>query len=105
MYWWEKTTSTKKKRIHWPLGHIKKLVHGKNGKVCLTKLQISHSEMLRPIQRIHPLVVSSTDDAESMFPIPAAKKKQNEQPLMDESCTEIKTKSGKLIKMSDRLIL
>ena len=28
----------KKKRIHWPLGCIKELVHGKDGKVHLVKL-------------------------------------------------------------------
>ena len=70
-----------KKRIHWPLGRIKELVHSKDGKVRLVKLQTSHSEMLRPFQRIYPLEVSSTDGAENMFPNTAVKKKQNEQPF------------------------
>ena len=62
--------------------------------------------MLRPVQKIYPLEVSSTDGAENMFPNPAVMEKQNEQPLPDKSCTEIKkTKSGRLIKMPDRLIL
>ena len=62
--------------------------------------------MLWPILRKYPLEASSTNGAENMFPNPAVKEKQNEHPLMDESCPEVKkTKSGRLIKMPDRLIL
>ena len=54
--------------------YIKELVYGKNGKVHLVKLQTSHSEMLRPNQRIYPLEVSFSDGAENMFPNPAVMK-------------------------------
>lgn len=95
-----------KKRMHWPLGRIIELIHGKDGKVRLVKLQTSHSEILRPIQRIYPLEVSSSDGAENTFPNPAVKEAQIKKPLEDKSCREIrKTRSGRLIKMPDRLIL
>ena len=55
------------KRIHWLLGHMKELVHVEDGKVRLLKLQTSHSEILRSIQKIYPLEVSSTDSAENIF--------------------------------------
>ena len=72
--------------------------------MSLVKLQTSHSEVLRPIQRMYSVEVSSTDNAENMFSNSAAKEKQNEQPLTDESCSEVKkTKSEKLIKMPEIL--
>ena len=72
----------------------------------LVELQTFHSEILRPIQRIYPLELSSTDITENMFSNPAVREKQNEQSLTNESCTEVKnTKSENLIKMPDRLIL
>ena len=54
-----------------------------------------------PLWRCHLLTFD-----ENMFSNPAVRKKQNDQPLTDEYCTEVKkTKSGRLIKMPDRLIL
>ena len=55
------------KKVHWPLESIKEFVHGKDGKVRLVKLQKSYSEILRPFQRIYPLELSSTDNAEKCF--------------------------------------
>ena len=56
-----------KKRIRSSLGHIKELVHGKDEKVRLIKLQTSLSEILRPIQRVYPLELSYADGAEHVF--------------------------------------
>ena len=49
--------------------------------------------------------MSSTDGAENMFLNLAVTEKQNEQPLTYDFSTEVKkAKSGRLIKMPDRLI-
>lgn len=94
-----------KKRINWPLGRVIELIPGKDGKVRLLKLQTSHSQILRPIQRIYPLEVSSTDCAKSILPEPVLNHSQNEL-SEDESYLQIKkTKFGRTIRMPEKLNL
>ncbi|KAF8783547.1 hypothetical protein HNY73_013696 [Argiope bruennichi] len=55
---------TTAKRISWPLGKVVKLIKGKDGIVRLVKVRTKQGDLLRPIQRLYPLEVSSPNDRE-----------------------------------------
>ncbi|GFW12939.1 bel12-ag transposon polyprotein [Trichonephila clavipes] len=48
-----------KKRLHWLLGRVLELFPGKDGIIRLVKLRTGRGDMLRPIQRLYPLEVTS----------------------------------------------
>ncbi|GFV92471.1 integrase catalytic domain-containing protein [Trichonephila clavipes] len=48
-----------KKRLHWLLGRVLELFPGKDGIIRLVKLRTERGDMLRPIQRLYPLEVTS----------------------------------------------
>ncbi|GFX25300.1 putative RNA-directed DNA polymerase from transposon X-element [Trichonephila clavipes] len=50
-----------KKRMHWPLAKVIRLISGKDGKIRTVELKTHTGTMLRPIQRVYPLEVQSTE--------------------------------------------
>ncbi|GFW57408.1 integrase catalytic domain-containing protein [Trichonephila clavipes] len=50
-----------KKRMHWPLAKVIRLITGKDGKIRTVELKTRTGTMLRPIQRVYPLEVQSTE--------------------------------------------
>ncbi|GFX35206.1 integrase catalytic domain-containing protein [Trichonephila clavipes] len=50
-----------KKRLHWPLARVIKLIPGKDGLVRTVKLNTQSCTLIRPIQRVFPLEVSGND--------------------------------------------
>ncbi|CAL1269528.1 unnamed protein product, partial [Larinioides sclopetarius] len=50
------------KRINWPLGRVTDIIPGKDGIVRLVRILTSHSKLLRPVQRVYPLEISSDSD-------------------------------------------
>ncbi|GBN23711.1 hypothetical protein AVEN_215676-1 [Araneus ventricosus] len=50
------------KRINWPLGRVTDIIPGKDEIVRLVKIQTSHSKLLRPVQRVYPLEISSVSE-------------------------------------------
>ncbi|GFV27762.1 uncharacterized protein TNCV_4169841 [Trichonephila clavipes] len=50
-----------KNRIDWQLGRISQLVIGRDGEVRLIRVQTSTNELFRPIQRIFPLEIATSD--------------------------------------------
>ncbi|GFV47882.1 integrase catalytic domain-containing protein [Trichonephila clavipes] len=50
-----------KKRMHWPLAKVIRLIPGKDGKIRTVELKTRTGTMLRPIQRVYPLEVQSTE--------------------------------------------
>ncbi|GFT76163.1 integrase catalytic domain-containing protein [Trichonephila clavipes] len=50
-----------KKRMHWPLAKVIRLIPGKDGKIRTVELKTRTGKMLRPIQRVYPLEVQSTE--------------------------------------------
>ncbi|GFW74113.1 integrase catalytic domain-containing protein [Trichonephila clavipes] len=50
-----------KKRMHWPLAKVIWLIPGKDGKIRTVELKTRTGTMLRPIQRVYPLEVQSTE--------------------------------------------
>ncbi|XP_035222684.1 uncharacterized protein LOC118195468 [Stegodyphus dumicola] len=50
-----------KKRMHWPLAKVIRLIPGKDDKVRTVELKTRAGTLLRPIQRVFPLEVQLTD--------------------------------------------
>ncbi|GFW07910.1 integrase catalytic domain-containing protein [Trichonephila clavipes] len=50
-----------KKRMHWPLAKVIRLIPGKDGKIRTVELKTRTGTMLRPIHRVYPLEVQSTE--------------------------------------------
>ncbi|GFY37265.1 integrase catalytic domain-containing protein [Trichonephila inaurata madagascariensis] len=50
-----------KKRIHWPLAKVIRLIPGKDSKIRTVELKTRTGTMLRPIQRVYPLEVQSAE--------------------------------------------
>ncbi|UYV75405.1 hypothetical protein LAZ67_13000151 [Cordylochernes scorpioides] len=49
------------KRINWPLGLVKKVYPGEDGICRVAKVRIKSGEIVRPIQRLYPLEIRSSD--------------------------------------------
>ncbi|GIY52693.1 reverse transcriptase [Caerostris extrusa] len=49
------------KRLNWPLGRIIELFKGKDNVERVARLRVAKEEIIRPIQRIYPLKLSSSD--------------------------------------------
>ncbi|GFT29552.1 DUF5641 domain-containing protein [Nephila pilipes] len=49
------------KRLNWPLGRVIEMFQGKDNIERVAKLRVSNGEIIRPIQRIYPLELSSSE--------------------------------------------
>ncbi|GFX09457.1 putative RNA-directed DNA polymerase from transposon X-element [Trichonephila clavipes] len=50
-----------KKRMHWPLAKVIRLIPGKDGKIRTVQQKTRTGTMVRPIQRVYPLEAQSTE--------------------------------------------
>ncbi|GFV39634.1 putative RNA-directed DNA polymerase from transposon X-element [Trichonephila clavipes] len=48
--------------MHWPLAKVIRLIPGKDGKIRTVELKTLTGTILRPIQRVYPLEVQSTEN-------------------------------------------
>ena len=49
------------RRLHWPMAVISELIPGRDGAVRVARVRTQHGTLLRPLQRLYPLEVSSSD--------------------------------------------
>ena len=49
------------RRLHWPMAKIIELIPGRDGTVRVAKVKTQHGTLLRPLQRLYPLEVSSPE--------------------------------------------
>ena len=54
--------SDDKKRLEWPMGIIVKLFQGRDGKIRVAKVKVKQGELIRPLQRLYPLEIESSDN-------------------------------------------
>jgi len=54
--------SDDKKRLQWPLAKVVELIPGRDGLVRVAKLKTQHGVLVRPLQRLYPLEVSSAEE-------------------------------------------
>ena len=92
---------TKRKQF-WRLGRIMELFPGRDGKRRVAKVKLSNSTLLRPIQRLVPLEVSSQDVAPGLADTAQpAIVPQHQAPLPPPRQQEM-TRSGRVVRAPDR---
>ncbi|XP_054709178.1 uncharacterized protein LOC129218883 [Uloborus diversus] len=93
------------KRINWPLGKVIEVIPSKEEVVRLVKLQTAHGQILRPVQRLYPLEISSSDpivQKSGQF----ARNPAPETVVPDDNISESrKTRSGRTVRIPQRLCL
>ncbi|UYV80173.1 hypothetical protein LAZ67_18001880 [Cordylochernes scorpioides] len=50
------------KRIDWPMAKIEELISGRDGKIRVARVKTTRGILMRPIQKIYPLEVTSEED-------------------------------------------
>ena len=107
------------KRLNWPLARVINVIPGKDNKVRVVRLKTALGELVRPIQRVYPLEISSPVPAEQ---IKRAKEKKVDLLHKSKPMSEIRfvdkqliketsvnqkaltrTRSGRLVKAPERL--
>ncbi|GFW79508.1 g patch domain-containing protein 8 [Trichonephila clavipes] len=97
-----------KKRIDWPLGHISQLILGRDGEVRLVRVQTLTNELLRPVQRIYPLEIATSDGPQYLKSIKSMDHSEESDQFNDTAILEhtLKfSKFGKGLKVLERLNL
>ncbi|GBN89021.1 hypothetical protein AVEN_71169-1 [Araneus ventricosus] len=92
----------------WPLGFVIELLPGKDGVTRLVRLRTSKGELLRPVQRIFPLEVSSSwfkDCQKETTHENANNEVSSESFRNDTAPVTFKTKSGRTVKKHLKLDL
>lgn len=54
------------KRIDWPLGRVIKVIPGRDGEIRVVKIKTENGELVRPVQRLYPLEIT-TPEAEEIL--------------------------------------
>ncbi|GFY07953.1 transposable element Tcb2 transposase [Trichonephila clavipes] len=101
-----------KKRMHWPLAKVIRLIPGKDGKIRTVELKTRTGTMLRPIQRVYPLEVQSTEtpndplnDCTITNPISSISSDNLSDPNDSSSVLPSVSKYGRVIKVPEKLDL
>ncbi|UYV77640.1 hypothetical protein LAZ67_15001798 [Cordylochernes scorpioides] len=77
------------KRIDWPMAKIEKLIPGRDGKIRVARVKTTRGMLMRPIQEIYPLEVTSEEDI-SLLTLCAHTKRVGDkiQELKEELCPD-----------------
>ncbi|GFS68537.1 putative RNA-directed DNA polymerase from transposon X-element [Trichonephila clavipes] len=101
-----------KKRMHWPLAKVIRLIPGKDGKIRTVELKTRTGTMLRPIQRVYPLEVQSTEtpndplnDCTITNPISSISSDNLSDPNDSSNVLPRVSKYGRVIKVPEKLDL
>lgn len=89
------------KRVDWPLGRVIEILPGKDNVTRLVRLQTAASVLLRPIQRIYPLEVSS----EWLEEVRTTENTAESQNRSESEGIPRATRSGRQIKVPEKLDL
>ncbi|GFY11773.1 putative RNA-directed DNA polymerase from transposon X-element [Trichonephila clavipes] len=101
-----------KKRMHWPLAKVIRLIPGKDGKIRTVELKTRTGTLLRPIQRVYPLEVQSTEtpndplnDCTITNPISSISSDNLSDPNDSSNVLPRVSKYGRVIKVPEKLDL
>ncbi|XP_071577026.1 uncharacterized protein [Temnothorax nylanderi] len=94
-----------RKRLDWPLALIIKVFPGKDGIVRVAKVKTATGELVCPIQRLYPLEMSETSQETSgpSMDVVDQSKTDDEESAPQDVSNVIRTRSGRYVKMPDRL--
>ncbi|XP_011705757.1 PREDICTED: uncharacterized protein LOC105460953 [Wasmannia auropunctata] len=101
-----------KKRVEWPLARVKDIIIGKGNEVRVVRLITTSGELIRPIQRIYPLELTSDQSKEVVQELINEKSntdynpnnKISEVPRHNPVETPVVTRSGRIIKKPKRFL-
>ncbi|XP_071652825.1 uncharacterized protein [Temnothorax longispinosus] len=54
------------KRLDWPLGRVIEIILGRDGKVRVVRVKTANGELVRPVQRLYPLEISTPGEMEAL---------------------------------------
>ncbi|GFW47782.1 integrase catalytic domain-containing protein [Trichonephila clavipes] len=98
--------------MHWPLAKVIRLIPGKDGKIRTVELKTRTGTMLRPIQRVYPLEVQSTEtpndplnDCTITNPISSISSDNLSDPNDSSNVLPRVSKYGRVIKVPEKLDL
>lgn len=94
------------KRLNWPLAVIQELYKGRDGQVRVGKVKTHSGELIRPVQKLYPLEISSADSivASGIKKRPGAK--ETSKPALKRPTTTVSpyvTRRGRTVKRPCRL--
>jgi hypothetical protein len=103
--------SDNQKRLDWPLAVVKEVFPGQDGHIRVVKLKTAKGELIRPIQRLIPLEVKHCEEEAKRFrgsakiPSKAAERPEPEpeEEIEFPTETDLRTRSGRMIKKPERL--
>ncbi len=93
------------RRLQWPMAKIIELFPGRDGVIRTAKVKTQRGILLRPLQRLYPLEVSTSEDVQIITD-------RLKQPVTDKNCNEsaagrsehsVVTRSGRKINKPKRL--
>ncbi|EZA54283.1 hypothetical protein X777_06158 [Ooceraea biroi] len=90
------------KRLEWPLARVIKIFPGKDGIVRVAKVKTATGELVRPIQRLYPLEISSTTRAAEETTDAADQMEKADDTTLQDVRKDVRTRSGRLVKTPDR---
>ncbi|XP_035220808.1 uncharacterized protein LOC118193777 [Stegodyphus dumicola] len=98
--------SENQKRINWPLAVIEELYPGRDGHVRVVKVKTPLGHLVRPVQKIYPLEVNSSEDPIIPDQHPTSDPpatSQNDIPIQKDISAARMSRSGRVIKIPKRL--
>ena len=85
-----------RKRLEWPLARVLAVFPGKDGHVRVARLQTSSGTLIRPVQRLFPLEVSSPREASTLL--------ETKNSVSDGKVSPVVTRSGREVKEPNRFV-
>ncbi|XP_011860462.1 PREDICTED: uncharacterized protein LOC105557751 [Vollenhovia emeryi] len=92
------------KRLDWPLARVIKVFPGRDGVTRVVRVKTAMGELVRPIQRLYPLEMSSTtmEATERLIDETDQTKEENGRVIPQDTSTQTRTRSGRLVRTPDR---
>lgn len=91
--------SDDKRRLQWPLARIVELIPGKDGMVRTARVKTLHGMLLRPIQRLYPLEVLSSEEIRAI----QIERKQKYE-VADIPDADVVTRAGRKVNRPKKLL-
>lgn len=92
------------KRLAWPLAQVKEVFPGQDGKVRLIRLKTSTGEMIRPLQRVYPLEIWSSELNKMVPKEECQAKDTSDKSLIQTGTSKVLTRTSRLVKLPARCI-
>jgi len=91
------------KRLDWPLARVVKVFPGRDGVTRVVRVRTATGELVRPVQRLYPLEISlNPEDTIKQNLNTVDRNKDGEEESKQVIRKEVRTRSGRRVKVQDR---